>query len=229
MNEKEKIQGFTVKDKSVCIIGCGGLGCNIAVHLTGAGVGRLLLCDFDNICESNLNRQFLYTKEDIGKSKCIIAGERLNAYSDGTQVICEEKKIREPEDMLFAKGCDIIILAVDNADARKFVQQFCTENEIPLVCGGIDGFYGVCYLYVPGASPCPECAGLNEVSEAKHNVSSTAGIIGSLQSAIAVRYLLTGDKSLSGKLIVYDESSFDTLEIVCSNKCDICKNIKSIF
>lgn len=226
MNEKEKSQGFTLKDKSVCIVGCGGLGCNVAIHLAGEGTGRITLCDFDEISMSNLNRQFLYTEADIGKSKCLVMAERLRAYNRDISVSYQEKKICRPEDMLFAENCDMVILAVDNSEARKAVQQFCEEYSIPLVCGGIDGFYGVCYLYIPGFSPCPDCAGLNETSQVGHNISSTTGIIGSFQAAVAVKYLLTDDKGLSGMLTVYDESRFAALEILPSEECNKCKTLK---
>lgn len=213
LNEKEKRQGFSVRDKSVCIVGCGGLGCNVAVHLTGAGIGELILCDFDRIEKSNLNRQFLYTCEDIGKSKCLTMAERLSAYSKDTRILCFEKEVHGAEDLSFAEKCDMIILAVDNSATRKTAEQFCTEKKIPLVCGGIDGFYGVCYLYVPDFSPSPEKVGLNEGNGSSHDVSSTAGIIGALQAATALRYLLTGDNSLAGRLTVYDDNKFDTLEL----------------
>lgn len=226
MTEKERTQGFSLRNKSACIVGCGGLGCNIAVHLAGAGIGKLILCDFDAVCESNLNRQFLYTKEDIGKSKCKAAKKRLSQYSEDTKLTCIERKIQSAEDMEFARACDIILLAVDNADARKAVQSFSVKYEIPLVCGGIDGFYGMSYMFIPNLSPCPDCAGLNENTKAKYSVSATAGIIGSFQAALAIRYLLTKDKSLSGKLLIYDESCFDTLQIKASNSCPICKNLK---
>ena len=189
LNEKEKRQGFSVRDKSVCIVGCGGLGCNVAVHLTGAGIGELILCDFDRIEKSNLNRQFLYTCEDIGKSKCLTMAERLSAYSKDTRILCFEKEVHGAEDLSFAEKCDIIILAVDNSAARKAAEEFCTEKKIPLVCGG------------------------NEGNGSSHDVSSTAGIIGALQAATALRYLLTGDNSLAGRLTVYDDNKFDTLEL----------------
>lgn len=226
MTEKEKTQGFTVADKSVCIVGCGGLGCNAAVHLAGAGVGKIILCDFDKVSPTNLNRQFIYTAEDVGKSKCFLAEEFLTRYAPEAEIIAEEKKICSVGDMSFAKECDIIICAVDNSTARKLLQEFSLKENIPLVCGGIDGFYGVAYLYIPHLSPCPDCACLNENVKAQYNVSATAGIIGSLQSALAIKYLLTEDKALSGKLIVYDEDRFDTLKIQPTEGCDECKLIK---
>lgn len=225
LSVKEITQGFSLKDKSAAVIGCGGLGCNIAVHLSGAGIGKLYLCDFDRVCESNLNRQFLYTKEDIGKDKCQAAKARLELYSDDTEIHSFKRKIQSEGDMDFAIDCDIIILAVDNATGRKAVQDFAVRENIPLVCGGIDGFYGMSYLFVPGVSPCPDCAGLNENGKAKYNISAVAGIIGSAEAALAIKYILTKDKHLSGKILIYDECSFDTLEIKPSKNCPICRNL----
>ncbi len=58
MSIKSDIQGFDISDKSAVIIGCGGLGTNVSVNLAGAGIGRLLLIDFDTVEERNLNRQY---------------------------------------------------------------------------------------------------------------------------------------------------------------------------
>lgn len=227
MTEKETTQGFTLKDKSACIIGCGGLGCNIAVHLVGEGIGRLILCDFDKVSLSNLNRQFLFTKDDIGKSKVLTAKQRLMCYSDETDIECLEKKISSTDDLSFLKSCDIILLAVDNAQTRKTVQSFAEDKGIPLVCGGIDGFYGLAYLYIPKVTACPDCAGLNENSKAKHNVSATAGVIGSLQAALATRYLLTKDIKFAGNLLIYDEGSFNTLKIKPTQGCAVCNSVNN--
>lgn len=224
MTEKEKSQGFSLKEKTACLIGCGGLGCNIAVHLAGAGIGKLFLCDFDMVSASNLNRQFLYTKEDIGKSKCKRAKEKLSLYSDECEFIAIEKKIKSKTDLSFAKDCDIILLAVDNAEGRIAAEKFALENKIPLVTGGIDGFYGMAYLYIPNTSPCTFCAGLRENSDIKNNVSSVAGIIGSAEAALATEYLLTQNSELGGNLLIYDEGRFHTLKISSSKECSTCNS-----
>ncbi len=226
MDIREKTQGFSIKNKTACLIGCGGLGCNIAVHLVGAGIGKLYICDYDKVSESNLNRQFLYFENDIGKSKCLTAKKRLSSYSSDTETIAVEKKIENSSDLLSCKDSDIFILAVDNSEARRAVQSFCDKYKKPLVCGGIDGFYGVCYLYLPGKSPCPDCAALNENVKACANVSSAAGVIGSLEAALATKYLLTSDGELSGKLTIYDNGNFDILEIKSSAECRICSKLK---
>ena len=130
---KSDIQGFDISRKSAVIIGCGGLGCNIAVHLAGAGIRKLVIIDFDTVSESNLNRQFLYMAEDIGKSKVILCAERLKKYSPETEIICINKRINCTNDLSEIKNCNIVFLAVDNNEARKTVSLFCTENKIALV------------------------------------------------------------------------------------------------
>ena len=158
MNIKEETQGFDISNKSCCLIGCGGLGCNIAVHMVGAGIGQIYLCDFDTVSESNLNRQFLYTLNDIGKKKCLVMKERLCAYSLSTDYKAVNKKITSCGDLQFASNCDIILCAVDNPESRSIIEKYCEENKKPMLCGGIDGFYGFAYLYVPDCSASPSQA-----------------------------------------------------------------------
>ena len=76
--EKELTQGFSITNKSCAIIGLGGLGTIVAVHLAGSGIGKMHLCDYDTVSKSNLNRQFLYTFKDIGKEKSEVLKERLS-------------------------------------------------------------------------------------------------------------------------------------------------------
>jgi molybdopterin/thiamine biosynthesis adenylyltransferase len=90
---------------------------------------------------------------------------------------------------------------------------FCRENSIPLVHGGIDGFYGVAYLYVPSYSLTPSEAGLCEGNKAKFNISSVVGVIGSYQASLGIQYLLTNDSSLGGRILIFDENKTDTLNL----------------
>lgn len=212
-----------ISKKSVCLIGCGGLGCNVSVHLAGAGTGKIFLCDFDRIEESNLNRQFLYTFSDIGKSKCETLKERLSAYAPQAELIAVERKICHDTDLDFAVGCDLVILAVDNNETRAVVNGFCLKNRIPVIDGGISGFYGRMYFCLPQKTPCLFCAGMISGNGKTVSVSSTAGLVGSLEASAAIRYLSSGDESMSGKIYVYDSDRFDVLPVRPSAECGFCK------
>lgn len=222
MSLKNVTQLFSIDDKTVCIIGCGALGTNAAVHLAGAGVKKLYLCDFDTVGLSNLNRQFLFTKTDGGFFKCDVLKERLSYYSKDTEYVSTVKKIMSAVDLSFAKECDIILCCVDNAVGRRAVADFSAKEKIPSVFGGVDGFYGTAYLYHPEKSPCPDCAGIINDISVRSSVSSSAGIIGAMEVNLALRYLLSNDEGSAGKIFIFDGNLWETLTIKPRSECKIC-------
>ena len=214
MIDRLSLQGFDISDKTAAVIGCGGLGCNVATHLACAGIGKLLLCDHDAVSESNLNRQFLYTAADIGKEKAFLAKERLNATAPGTEIISFRRKIGSAEDLSFAEDADIVFAALDNNAARRAVQDFCTIHRIPLVNGGVNGFFGTAYLYLPGKTPDLSAAGMLAAENQKTlSVSSTVGVVGALEAHLGIRYL-TSHTENAGKLHVFDDGAITVLPIM---------------
>lgn len=226
MSLKNATQLFCIDNKTVCIVGCGALGTNAAVHLSGAGVKKLYLCDFDTVGLSNLNRQFLFTKSDGGFLKSNVLKNRLSHYSNDSEYVPVTKKILSAEDLSFAKDCDIILCCVDNAAGRRAVADFSKKEKIPSVFGGVDGFYGTAYLYLPDKSPCPDCAGIINDISVRSSVSSSAGIIGAMEVNLALRYLLTKDEDSAGKIFVFDGNLWDTLKIKSNSECEICKAMR---
>lgn len=213
MSIKSEVQGFDISNKSAVIIGCGGLGTNAAVHLAGAGVGRLLLVDFDKVEKRNLNRQFFYTKENTGKEKCHLLAKKLRAYAPETEIKSHCGKF-EPS---FAYGYDIIIIAVDNIETRKEINSFCRASKMPCVNGSIDGFFGTAYLYIPDKTPDLEAAGcLNKTDKKMRSPSVAAGIIGALEAQLATDYFL-GKGESAGKLYIYDNNEIHALTIRSDN------------
>lgn len=197
-----------LKDKTVAVAGCGGLGTNVAVHLAGMGVGRLLLYDFDTVTESNLDRQFMFTAEDCGKPKAPILAEKLLAYNPLMAVEVTDTKISEQTEF----DADIIMSCADNAECRRFLNSYAERNGIPLINGGIDSSVGTVYVYIPGKSAGLERAGLLNDTENPVSVSSTAGITGALMAEECAR-VLSGDYSDAGKLIIYEKSEINKMKI----------------
>lgn len=209
MSLKADIQGFDISDKSAVIVGCGGLGTNASVHLAGAGIGRLLLIDFDMVEARNLNRQFFYTPADIGQPKCALLKEKLSAYSPETVVDCYCGRF---EESLIA-GYDLVILAVDNIQTRRQVSDCCVKTKTPCVNGSINGFFGTAYLFTPDQAPDLEAAGcLNDTGVRNLSPSTTAAVIGALEAQLAVDYFL-GKTESAGKLYIYDNNEIHTLDI----------------
>lgn len=225
MDIREQTQGFSLKNKSALIIGCGGLGCNIAIHLVGSGIEKLYLCDFDTVSASNLNRQFIYTKNDIGKLKCEVMKQRLLLYNSDVKIKTSAKKVETKDDLKEFINCDIIILAVDNVKTRKIAEEFSYEHKVPLINGGIDNFYGFAYLCLPKRTACLSCASMTYEGNTQFSVSSVAGIIGAMQANLAIKFLLGEGHEFAGKLFIYDSDRWDTLSITPSKYCKKCKNI----
>lgn len=213
MNMKAQTQGFDLSSKCAAVVGCGGLGTNAAVHLAGMGIGRLFLLDDDTVDLRNLNRQFFYTSADVGKEKCSLLAERLRAYAPDCETVALHKRICTSGDLLELQTANVLIAAVDNAAARRVLNDFCTAHNIPLVNGGIHGFFGTAYLFFPGGSPDLDAAGLLDAeNRSPVSVSSTVGMIGALQAQLACE-VLRGDTHSAGRLFILDDNEIHTIMI----------------
>ncbi|MBR2589486.1 MAG: ThiF family adenylyltransferase [Clostridia bacterium] len=212
-NDKQSVQGFDICTKSAAVIGCGGLGTNVAVHLAGSGIGKLLLWDFDEVESRNLNRQFMYTLEDEGKAKSLVLNNKIKQYAPDCRVESVCVKIENISQLFSAADFDIVILAVDNIACREIVSAFCEANGIPYINGSVNGFYGTAYLCIPGKTPSLEAAGGLEKSEGiTLSPSMSAGIIGALEAKLAVDYFL-GKTDSAGKLLCYDGNTIQELSL----------------
>jgi molybdopterin/thiamine biosynthesis adenylyltransferase len=204
---------FDLSGNCAAIVGCGGLGTNIAVHLAGMGIGRLILIDFDRVERSNLNRQFLYTPADVGGAKCDLLAARLGAYAPDCAIDRVNRRIACADDLSVAAHADILLAAVDGNDARRVLNDYCTERKKPLVNGGVNGLFGTAYLYVPGVSADLERAGLLDAENGTvRAVSSTVGVIGALQAQLAAR-CLSGSFDQAGRLFVFDCEEIRSMQL----------------
>ena len=88
------------RDYSVTIVGCGAVGGEVARHLAASGVGQIVLVDYDRVAASNLNRQYLFTLQDVGRSKVATARESLERLNASVQVVAIEARIQQPRDLL---------------------------------------------------------------------------------------------------------------------------------
>jgi sulfur carrier protein ThiS adenylyltransferase len=131
-----------LQNSKIGIAGCGGLGSNIAVMLTRAGIGELILVDFDNVEISNLNRQHFFLS-DIGKTKVEALSYHLkNINPDIKLNLINKKLIKEDIKPLF-REIDILIEAFDKAEEKMWLvkEWLKTFKTKPIICGsGISGY-----------------------------------------------------------------------------------------
>jgi len=126
----------------VLVIGAGGLGCSVLQYLAAAGVGLLGIADDDTVQFSNLNRQVLYGKEDIGKYKVDIAALKIQALNDQVQTITYKQRWNQKMCIEHFSEYDIIVDATDNFASRYLINDACVFLDKPLVFGAVSRYEG---------------------------------------------------------------------------------------
>lgn len=210
----------------VLIVGVGGLGCISAQYLAAAGVGRLTLCDFDTVSLSNLNRQILYTDQDVGLSKIRIAIEKLRKVNPTIKITGIDNKFgtKMPTALLQQ---DLILDCLDNFQDRLNLMQFAVNNKIPMVHAAIHGFSGQFLFFEPDKSACIACA-LSDVTSPSGGSSPAigpcAGVMGSMQALESIKYLLGLGSLYTNRLLFFDglRGEFEEMTLRRDPDCFIC-------
>lgn len=205
---------------SVFIIGCGALGSPLAASLAGAGIGRLVIADFDTVEISNLHRQLYYEESYSGKKKVEMLADRLRKLNSEIEIIPLEalvsKRLIESLNINF----DVIADCADNPASTYMLQDFCRKNGLPLSTAGVTGWNAQIFTYIPDSTDYEE---IFPKPEDNNGIlpCSIAGIIGptaqlaaSIQAAEIIKLLLNiGNKK--SQLITVDllKSSFLRMEV----------------
>lgn len=145
----------------IVVLGVGGLGGWSALSLACCGIGEMLLIDGDQIEESNLNRQVLYTEADVGRSKVEVAAERLGAFNSRMRLETIPARVDDEESVAaLIEGYDLVIDAADwpAHEIEYWVNRACFAAEIPYITmSHFPPIARVGPLYVPGATGCFDC------------------------------------------------------------------------
>ncbi len=194
-----------LRNASVLIIGVGGLGCPAAQYLVGAGVGKIGLMDHDKVSISNLHRQVLYNENDIGRSKVLVAQEKLQQLNSEIEIVAIEEALSiENAEKLFSQY-DIILDGTDNFETKYLINDACILADKPWVYASIyknEGQLSV-FNYQDGPSyRClfPKTTRQNVSCEATGVLGVVPGIFGMLQAMEVLKIVLGVGNVLSGKL-----------------------------
>lgn len=186
-----------LKDKSVGIAGCGGLGSNCAVALARVGVGTLIIADFDEVSESNLNRQY-YFHFQIGKKKVVALKENIMLINPGIKVIPHDIILERNNIKQVFKNCDVIVEAFDLADQKEmFIETVLSEMpEKFLVVGlGMAGWGKNDLIHCRNIGRMFICG--DEVSELGPELPAIAprvGMVANMQANVVLEILLTNEE-----------------------------------
>lgn len=145
-----------LKNSSVLLIGIGGLGSPMALYLAGAGVGRLGICEFDQIEISNLHRQVLYGASHQGKAKIEIAVQRLRDLNPYIEIeIHPGLDVKNAREII--RNYDVVADGADNFTTRYLVNDACVFENRPLVSASILAFEGQLSVFHYQNGPCYRC------------------------------------------------------------------------
>lgn len=225
-----------LKASCVLIVGAGGLGCAASQYLASAGVGKVILVDFDTISLSNLQRQILYTDADMGKPKAEVAKARLQSINPNIEVQAVVKKCDDAEFAELIRQVDVVVDCTDNVDVRNQLNLQCFQQKRPLVSGSAIRFEGQVSVFTYAENEaCYQCLsqlfGSDTLSCVEAGViSPIVGVIGSLQALETIKVLLDIGKTLSGKLLIIDGLHFSVREMNLPKmpSCKVCTASRSI-
>lgn len=140
------------------MVGAGGIGCELLKNLVLTGFGEIHLLDLDTIDLSNLNRQFLFQKQHIKKSKALVAKETASKFNPHVELEAYHANIKDAEfNVSWFGQFDIVFNALDNLDARRHVNKMCLAADVPLIESGTTGFRGQVQVIVRGKTECYDC------------------------------------------------------------------------
>lgn len=214
-----------LKSASVLVAGAGGLGTVISLYLAAAGIGHLRIIDCDVVEPSNLNRQILHWSGDIGRPKTASVVDKLAALNPLIRIEAIFKRITEDSIDGMARGCDLIVDAMDNVLTRHLLNRAAVAQKIPFVHGAVRGFFGQATTVIPGKGPCLRCF-FPESSprEVFPIVGAACGIIGSIEVAETIKLLTGKGEPLAGKLFIWDglTGAAETIAIERNPSCPVC-------
>lgn len=220
-----------LNETQVTIIGMGGFGNHILVNLAGMGIHNIRFIDFDTVELSNLNRQFLFHENCIGKLKIHEAQSFIKHFNSNIKTEAINKEIKSQEDVEgIISNSDIVILAADQPQMKiqRWVNTVCLEKNIPFISGGVDLTYGMFYTIIPNETGCLDCLHLYRMELAEDYLlfiqsilendkkSPTATVFSNPQIITAMMCtelmkLITkiGDLESNGRLINIDFHTFE--------------------
>lgn len=200
-----------LKRAKVLIVGVGGLGSPIALYLAGAGIGCIGLMDDDVVSISNLQRQVLYSENELGKSKAICAAQRISSLNSEITIRSYPTRLTKENAREFISQYDVIVDGCDNFATRYIINDVCKELEKPYVYGAICGFEGQVSVFHYGEKKktyrdlYPDEEEMRRMpSPPKGVMGVTLAVVGSIEATEVLKIICDFGEVLAGKLWTID-------------------------
>jgi len=150
--DQERLRGARVM-----VVGAGALGNEICKNLALLGVGKVFVLDLDTIEDTNLTRSVLFTHQDTGRPKAVVAAEAMRRLNPDVRVEARQANILHDVGAGVFLEIDIVFGGLDNREARLFVNQMCWKLGKPWVDGAIEVVHGIARAFIPPDGACYEC------------------------------------------------------------------------
>ncbi len=223
-----------LKNAKVLVIGAGGLGSPALLYLAAAGVGTLGIAEFDEVDESNLQRQVIHGQSDVGRPKAESAKDSIAEVNPLVNVIVHNERLDNDNVMRVFEGYDLIVDGTDNFATRYMVNDAAYFLKIPYVWGSIYRFDGQASVFAPSLSdeaPCYRCLYPEPPPPGMVPSCAEGGVlgvlcasIGSIQVNEAIKLLTGIGDAAIGKLVIYDalELEWRKLKVRKDPNCALC-------
>lgn len=217
-------------DARALIIGLGGLGSPVAMYLAAAGVGTLVLSDFDRVEASNLQRQIIHREDQVGEPKADSAARTLATLNPACEVIVCDWQLDEVELEEQVRLADVVVDCTDNFSTRFMLNRVAMATETPLVSGAAIRQEGQIMTALPGGGPCYQCVYPDDLETVETCalegvLAPVVGVIGSMQALQAVQVLTGHVDDLRGVLLLFDAATMHWQRIVVPPRpaCPVCQ------
>ena len=220
-----------IKSARILCVGAGGLGSPVLLYLSALGLGHIGIVDADPVDLSNLQRQIIYTTQDLGHKKTTASKARIRALNPFVKVTCHDEFLTTENALGIIQDYDLVIDCTDNFPTRYLVNDACFTLEKPYIYASISQFEGQCSVFCAKDGPCYRClypepppAGLVPNCSEEGVLGVLPGLLGTLQAIEAVKVLLGLGEALIGKLLHIDTlfMRFDTFTLNKKADCLLC-------
>lgn len=226
-----------LKAARVLVVGVGGLGSPVSLYLAAAGTGTIGLVDFDEVEETNLQRQILYATSDVGRPKLEAAAERLQDLNPHVSIVSHRQPFGSANALELVRGYDIVVDGTDNFATRYLVNDACVLARRPNVYGSIHQFEGQASVFAATGGPCYRCLhpeppepGLIPNCAEGGVLGVLPAVVGSIQATEALKLILGIGEPLVGRFLVYDALRMRVRELTLRRDpaCPVCGDTPTI-
>ncbi|MEN8119685.1 MAG: HesA/MoeB/ThiF family protein [Bacteroidota bacterium] len=200
-----------MKNAKVLVVGAGGLGSPVLQYLAAAGVGTIGIADNDVVADSNIARQVLFARDEVGLQKAIIASKKITKYNPYVKCNIHNIFLTDERVLKIIDSYDIVVDATDNLPTRYLLNDACIMRDKVMVHASLYKFQGMVSVFNFQNGPSYRClfpfpprsskileSGLVGV------LGTLVGVIGSIQAGEVIKIITGFGEVLSGKVFVYD-------------------------